>query len=196
MKLFSRIFIFALVTVLSINFSANAADPEPNQTKGANMASKATTKENTNPQVEKLLNFAYRFKGVPYRLGANGPHRFDCSGFTSYVFREFGYKLERRASLQVRNGKKVERCNLQPGDLVFFGGRSNRSGIGHVGIITEVDANGHDFRFIHASTRNGITVNHSSDSYYRVRYRGACRVIQPAEPQLSLLDELKKSINE
>ena len=193
MKLFSKFFIFTLLSVSFINFSANATDPEPEpyQTKGIKESSKIT-KENT-LQIESLLNFAYRFKGVPYRLGANGPHRFDCSGFTSYVFREFGYKLARRASLQVHNGKRVDRGNLQPGDLVFFGGRSNRGGIGHVGIITAVDANGHDFHFIHASTRNGITVNHSSDSYYRVRYRGACRVIQPSEPELTLLDESMES---
>ena len=190
MKLFSKYFIFTLVSVLFINISATAAEPEPSQTKGIKESSKIT-KENT-LQIENLLNFAYRFKGVPYRLGANGPHRFDCSGFTSYVFKAFGYKLARRASLQVHNGKRVERGNLQPGDLVFFGGRSNRGGIGHVGIITEVDANGHDFHFIHASTRNGITVNHSSDSYYRARYRGACRVIQPAEPELSLLDGIEE----
>ena len=193
MKLFSKLFIFTLVSVLSFNFSSNAADPEPapNFTKGIKELAKIT-KENTT-QIENLLKFAYKFKGVPYRLGANGPHRFDCSGFTSYVFREFGYKLARRASLQVHNGKRVERGNLKAGDLVFFGGRSNRGGIGHVGIITEVDANGHDFYFIHASTHNGITVNHSTNSYYKVRYRGACRVIQPKEPELSLLDELKKS---
>ena len=193
MKLFSKLFIFTLVSVLSFNFSSNAADPEPapNFTKGIKELAKIT-KENTT-QIENLLKFAYKFKGVPYRLGANGPHRFDCSGFTSYVFREFGYKLARRASLQVHNGKRVERGNLKAGDLVFFGGRSNRGGIGHVGIITEVDANGHDFYFIHASTHNGITVNHSTNSYCKVRYRGACRVIQPKEPELSLLDELKKS---
>lgn len=196
MKLFSCIFIYTLVTISSINFTAHAIDPEPNQIKGLNESLKIATTENTDAQIENLLKFAYKFKGVPYRLGANGPHRFDCSGFTSYVYKEFGYKLARRASLQVHNGQKVERGNLKPGDLVFFGGRSNRGGIGHVGIITEVDDNGRDFYFIHASTHNGITVNHSTNSYYKVRYRGACRVIQPSSSQLSLLDELKKSINE
>lgn len=197
MKLFSKYFVFTLVTISSISFTTHATtpEPEPNKAKGINVSS-IVSKENNNPQIDNLLNFAYKFKGVPYRLGANGPHRFDCSGFTSYVFKAFGYNLARRASLQVHNGKRVERGNLKPGDLVFFGGRSNRAGIGHVGIITEVDENGHDFSFIHASTRNGITVNHSTNSYYRVRYRGACRVIRANEPQLSLLDELKKSINE
>ena len=197
MKFFSRFIIFASVTILSINSAASAAEPvpEPTQSKGMNATAKVNPKNTLSP-IDNLLKFAYRFKGVPYRLGANGPHRFDCSGFTSYVFREFGYKLNRRASHQVHNGKRVERGNLLPGDLVFFGGRSNRGGIGHVGIITEVDPNGHDFSFIHASTHKGITVNHSSDSYYRVRYRGACRVIQPSELQVNLIEELEKSINE
>ena len=39
----------------------------------------------------KLLDYASKFKGVRYRLGAAGPNRFDCSGFTSYVFSKFGY---------------------------------------------------------------------------------------------------------
>ena len=198
MKWFSRIFIYTLVTIFSFNFIAFANDPEPepSQSKGIKESTQINTSENTNQQIDNLLSFAHKFKGVPYRLGANGPHRFDCSGFTSYVYKEFGYKLARRASLQVHNGKKVERGNLKPGDLVFFGGRSNRGGIGHVGIITEVDANGHDFSFIHASTHNGITVNHSTNSYYRVRYRGACRVIQPTEPKSTFSDELKKAFND
>ena len=138
MKLFSRFFIFTLVIIASLNFSAGAVDPEPDQTK-LNEAVKANTQEDVDLQINDLLSFAHKFRGVPYRLGANGPHRFDCSGFTSYVYKNFGYKLARRASLQVNNGKRIERGNLKPGDLVFFGGRSNRRGIGHVGIITAVD---------------------------------------------------------
>ena len=195
MKLFSRFFIFTLVIIASLNFSAGAVDPEPDQTK-LNEAVKANTQEDVDLQINDLLSFAHKFRGVPYRLGANGPHRFDCSGFTSYVYKNFGYKLARRASLQVNNGKRIERGNLKPGDLVFFGGRSNRRGIGHVGIITAVDENGSDFTFIHASTRNGITVNHSSDSYYRVRYRGACRVIQPSETATASVEELAENLAE
>jgi len=195
MKLFSKFFIFTLFTVLSFNFDAIAAEPEPEQAKGLSESNKENIKNFINSEVEELLAYAQKFKGVPYRLGANGPHRFDCSGFTSYVFKAFGYKLARRASLQLHNGKKVDRNNLKPGDLVFFGGRSNRGGIGHVGIITEVDPNGHDFSFIHASTHNGITVNHSTNSYYRVRYRAACRVIQPKMPTANVIDEIKKAMN-
>lgn len=196
MKLFIKLSIFTLFSVTSLNFSANATDPEPDQTKSISESIKSTSKEDTNQKIENLLTFAHKFRGVPYCYGANGPRRFDCSGFTSYVFKEFGYQLARRASHQVHNGKRVERGNLKAGDLVFFGGRGNGRGIGHVGIITKVDENGRDFSFIHASTHNGITVNHSSDSYYRVRYRGACRVIQPMTSEINLVDEIKKTMNE
>lgn len=106
------------------------------------------------------------------------PKGFDCSGFTSYVYKEFGYKLNRTASGQLSNGTRVSRSELKPGDLVFFGGRGGGRGIGHVGIVTAVDGNGHDFTFIHASCSKGITENHSSNSYYKVRYRNACRVLK------------------
>lgn len=195
MKFLTRLFIYTLLFIASSNFGVSAAEPEPDQTK-LTEALKANTQEDVDLQIDNLLSFAHKFKGVPYRLGANGPHRFDCSGFTSYVYKEFGYKLARRASLQVNNGKKVERGDLKPGDLVFFGGRGNRRGIGHVGIITEVDENGSDFSFIHASTRNGITVNHSSDSYYRVRYRGACRIIKIDQPEMAVVESPTESSDE
>ena len=195
MKFLTRLFIYTLLFIASSNFGASAAEPEPDQTK-LTEAIKANTQEEVDLQIDNLLSFAHKFKGVPYRLGANGPHRFDCSGFTSYVFREFGYKLARRASLQVHNGKRVERGNLKPGDLVFFGGRGNRRGIGHVGIITEVDTDGNGFSFIHASTRNGITINHSTDSYYRVRYRGACRIIKPDQSEMAIVDDSTASSDE
>ncbi len=177
MKLFSKFFIFTLVTILSINFTANAADPEPepNQAKAIKESSKVT-KENTNPQIDNLLNFAYKFKGVPYRLGANGPHRFDCSGFTSYVFKRFGIELDRSSRGQIFDGVRVKQKDLQPGDLVFFQGRSGRGGVGHVGIVTKVNDD-NTFHFIHSACSSGVTESKNTESYYSRRYVGACRVL-------------------
>lgn len=138
--------------------------------------------QDSKTEVERLLSYAKKFRGVPYRYGAMSPKGFDCSGFTSYVYKEFGYKLNRTAGGQLSNGKRVSRSELKPGDLVFFGGRGGGRGIGHVGIVTEVDGNGHDFTFIHASCSKGITENHSSNSYYKVRYRNACRVLNDYTP--------------
>lgn len=76
-----------------------------------------------------LLSYAYRFIGVPYSYGATGPNRFDCSGFTSYVYRHaLGMEIGRTTYAQIGRGTPVSYSNLRPGDLVFT------NGVGHVGI--------------------------------------------------------------
>lgn len=130
-------------------------------------------------RVQEILDYAYKFRGVPYRHGAASPRAFDCSGFTSYVFKRFGIDLDRRSSAQIFDGRRVSRSELKPGDLVFFNGRAVNKRIGHVGIVTEVDENNNGgFKFIHAAVHTGITVSHSSESYYSKRYMGACRVVE------------------
>ncbi len=129
--------------------------------------------------ITKLLNFAASFTGTRYRYGATGPKAFDCSGFTSFVFGQFGYALNRSSHQQINNGEQIERNNLRPGDLVFFNGRAvNSKRIGHVGIVTEVDSTGDGFSFIHASTSQGVCISKSDDAYYSRRYIGACRPIK------------------
>ena len=94
---------------------------------------------------QQVVAYAKQFMGVPYVYGGNGPNSFDCSGFTSYIYRHFGYTLNRTASTQLSNGVAVSKSELQPGDLVFF--RYNTSyPASHVGIYI---GNG---QFIHAST--------------------------------------------
>ena len=76
-----------------------------------------------------LLAYAYQFQGRPYVYGATGPSSFDCSGFTSYVYRNAaGISIGRTTYDQMGVGKSVSYSELQPGDLVFTNGG------GHVGI--------------------------------------------------------------
>lgn len=79
-----------------------------------------------------LISYAYQFVGKRYVLGATGPDAFDCSGFTQFVFRKFGYNLTRTTYTQVNQGTYVPRDQLRPGDLVFTEGPP--SSPGHVGI--------------------------------------------------------------
>lgn len=76
-----------------------------------------------------VVQYAASFQGTPYQWGADGPDSFDCSGFTSYVYRHFGVSLPRTSGEQSGYGRSVSRDNLKPGDLVFFG-----SPVHHVGI--------------------------------------------------------------
>ena len=129
--------------------------------------------------VDELLDYAKTFIGVPYRLGASGPERFDCSGFTSYVFREFGYDLPHNSEMQFKNSRPVESfSDLRKGDLVFFGARGSIRSIGHVGIVVDIDLDRGMFRFIHASTSNGVEIQRSTSPYFMMRYMGAGRILK------------------
>lgn len=122
-----------------------------------------------------LISAAKRHIGARYSIGCSGPKAFDCSGFTSYVFARMGITLKRSSREQVTQGEAVrQRTDLQPGDLVFFG-RGGR-GVNHVGIVTDVEANG-TFHFIHASTSRGVRIDSSSDSYWTRRYVSARRIL-------------------
>lgn len=129
-------------------------------------------------QLQRLLDIAYSFRGTPYRYGQSSPKGFDCSGFTSYVFQKLGISLDRTSRGQINDGRRVDRGELRPGDLVFFSGRGGGSSIGHVGIVTQVEQDGGSFNFIHAAVSKGITVSNSKEAYYQSRYRGACRVLE------------------
>lgn len=58
--------------------------------------------------------------GLPYVYATSGPNTFDCSGFTSYAYRQVGINLPRSSRAQSRVGTPVAISDLQPGDLVFY----------------------------------------------------------------------------
>lgn len=126
-----------------------------------------------------LIEAAKRHIGARYSRGSSGPRAFDCSGFTSYVFKRLGITLKRSSREQVTQGEAVaSSSDLQPGDLVFFGHNGNRgTNVNHVGIVTDVDAATGLFSFIHASTSHGVRIDTSADSYWTRRYVGARRII-------------------
>lgn len=123
-----------------------------------------------------LLNEARKHIGKPYRHGMRGPSAFDCSGFSSYVYKQFGFNLSPASRAQFLEGKKVDRKNLRKGDLVFFTSRSSGKNVGHVGIVVNADNNTGDFSFIHASIR-GVKISECT-GYYANRYIGARRIIE------------------
>ena len=124
-------------------------------------------------------DFASGFLGRKYRYGATGPKTFDCSGFTSYVFRNIGIELPRTSRMQYGLGEKIERTDLREGDLVFFSSPSSGRGkVGHVGIVVDVDPETHSMTFIHASNSKGITYQKFPDGgYFSRNYIGAKRVL-------------------
>lgn len=116
---------------------------------------------------EQIVSYAKTLLGKPYVYGAAGPNSFDCSGFTSYVFRQLGYSINRTAAAQYSNGTYVDRSQLQPGDLVMFG----KGYINHVGIYVGNN------QFIHAENAGtGVVISNMGQAYYSSSYAGARRI--------------------
>lgn len=103
--------------------------------------------------------------GTPYRLGAEGPNRFDCSGFVWSVFQEVGVNFERGSarSFWSRFAAPTEEEKYKFGTLVFF------NHLGHVGIVA--DSGG----FYHASSSRGVVYSPFND-YWSKRIVGFRRV--------------------
>lgn len=115
-----------------------------------------------------VVETAKKYIGCSYVYGASGPSSFDCSGFTSYVFKQHGISLNRTAAGQYSNGVTVSRDQLQPGDLVMFG----KSGINHVGIYIGGG------QIVHAANKSrGVTTDTINSGYYNNNYVGARRVM-------------------
>ena len=125
---------------------------------------------NTNA-ASAVVNMAYSKLGSPYVWGAEGPNTFDCSGLTSYVFRNAaGVSLPRTSGSQYGVGTSVSKANLQPGDLVFFS--TGGGGISHVGIYVGGG------QMIHAPQSGDVVkVSNINSSYWQNAYVGAKRVL-------------------
>ena len=120
---------------------------------------------------EQVVALAEQYLGTPYVLGGNGPSSFDCSGFTKYIYAQFGYSLNRTATDQLQNGVSVSRDELQPGDLVFFKYNTSKP-VSHVGIYI---GNG---EFIHASTnRYVVQIDQMNTGHYANVYVYARRIL-------------------
>lgn len=125
--------------------------------------------------IDDLLKEAHKHLGKKYVHGSKGPNTFDCSGFSSYVYKQFGYKISPASRWQYNDGVPVAREDLRKGDLVFFTSRSSGPNVGHVGIVVSHDKATGKVTFIHASIK-GVRVN-EIEGYYKNRYVGARRII-------------------
>jgi len=113
---------------------------------------------------QQIVDYAMNFLGKPYVYGAEGPNSFDCSGFTGYVYKHFGYSLSRSAASQLSDGVAVDMSDIQIGDIICWRAYGSSKAATHVGIYIGNN------EYIHAST-TGYQVRINEMSYgSNVRY--------------------------
>ena len=127
--------------------------------------------ERMGAKTSELVMTSMAFLGVPYRRGGNNADTgFDCSGFVRAIYEQtVGLLLPRQASQQAAVTEKIDKKDLQPGDLVFF--NTMRRAFSHVGIYV---GNG---KFIHSPKPGAeVRVEDLGGSYWAKRFDGARRV--------------------
>lgn len=127
-------------------------------------------RERANRARASLVRVALNQKGERYVSGASGPNRFDCSGFTMYVYKKAtGKYLPHFSGAQMRKAKRVGRKHLKPGDLMFFG----PGGSQHVSMYIGKG------KMIHATNpRTDVRIDRVNNGYWRGRFAGAGRIIE------------------
>ncbi len=84
--------------------------------------------------IPEVIEFSRRFLGLPYLWGGTSTYGYDCSGFTQMLCRRRGITIPRDADIQAawKGMTPVTPDNLQPGDLLYFGGAPDK--ITHTGM--------------------------------------------------------------
>jgi cell wall-associated NlpC family hydrolase len=111
-----------LITLTAALFAGSAASPGPTRASAVVSAARS----------DNALAWARSRKGSPYRYGSDGPHRFDCSGLTRWVYARVGKSLPHSSAAQANMVKHIKRSNARRGDLVFF---YDNGGVYHVAIF-------------------------------------------------------------
>lgn len=153
-----------------------AACSQPKKTVSTPPKKPAPYKESVStPFRSRITDYAKKFVGTHYKYAGQNPKTgFDCSGFTSYVLREFGVIVSPASGIQASEGRYVALEKVLPGDLIFFGESKNK--ISHVALVVKRGSDG--IVCVHSTTSRGVIVeNISQSSYWSTRILFARDVI-------------------
>jgi len=125
--------------------------------------------QTANP-TEKIIALAKSKLGSSYQPSKAGPDHFDCSGFVYYVFTHNGITIPRSSLTQSKAGKKLQRNEIERGDILFFD-TADRRHINHSGIYLGGG------KFIHSSSGHayGVTISNLDKGFYRDKFRWGIR---------------------
>jgi len=151
--------------------SAAAKASQANKTKAQKKrAKRLRQKKRANRARSSLVRVGLNQLGEQYVAGAAGPNRFDCSGFTQYVYKKAtGKYLPHYSGAQMNRARRVGLKWLKPGDLMFYG----PGGSQHVAMYIGKG------KMIHATNpRTDVRIDSIHNGYWRGRFAGAGRIIE------------------
>ena len=127
-----------------------------------------------NTSVNEIIGTARRYLGVPHCMGGTTMKCIDCSGLLVSVFGKYGIYLPHNSEEQARYGRIITDMNkLIKGDLVFFiRSFKTHSFITHSGIYVGED------KFIHTSSKNGVTITSLNDPWWSEKFIFGTRVFE------------------
>jgi cell wall-associated NlpC family hydrolase len=163
--------IWLLASAIVTGCASGGGVPRPQPFPGANTPAPPENRDaDTSTAATELIATAMALRGTPYRNGGSEPSRgFDCSGFVQWVFAQHGTLLPRETRDQYDEGRKLDRDDVEAGDLVFF--QTVSRGPSHVGIALGAG------QFVHApSSRGVVRVEMYTSGYWASRWIGARRI--------------------
>lgn len=127
---------------------------------------------------QEVVSYALQYIGASYKPAGTNPRTgFDCSGFTSFVLKQFDVTVSPASAAQSKEGVPVSLNAVQPGDLIIFG--RNSKDIQHVALVVERTREG--IICVHSTTSRGvIRENVTASSYWKPLILGARDVVSPA----------------
>ena len=162
-----RVFTICLVLALLAGCSGAPQRPAPAVASPAPQSRPASAAADEHGL--RIASAARALVGRPYRFGGSGPDAFDCSGLVFYVHRQLGFEVPRTALTQFRIARRVDKTQLLPGDLVFFGDGTPE--VTHVGVFVG------DGEFVHApKTGRPVSYARLDGEYFTENFAGAGRL--------------------
>jgi len=158
--------------LLLVLFAGCSTRATPHYTQKTKTLKKYTPpyKPKTNNYITKALYKQYKkWYKVPYKYGGCNKCGLDCSALVQNIYKDaFGIQIPRTTKNQAKVGYRVQKNSTKAGDLVFFHTGYNSR---HVGIIIEKD------KFIHTSTKRGVTISSVNNPYWKSRYWQSRRIL-------------------
>lgn len=175
--MFKCLFISSFLFITSFSIFANEEIPSKKKTTEPSSATtEVSIKDPYLRLADDIQRYSKKFMGIHYVWGGKVTQGFDCSGLVSYVFAQFGMKIELPSAALFKLGYDMPPAAALPGDLIFFRRSTDKkSDISHVGIVLESNECG--VKFIHSSRGKGVAISYLHEKYYATHFGGVRRVM-------------------